>query len=663
MSGTRYPHVFQPLHIGNVEVRNRIMVPAHTTNFGEDNLPSQRHLDYHRARAAGGAGLIIFEAIRVHRSSLGRKQGVNGYDRACIPKFREIAKAVQDEGGRLFGQIIHLGRHIDGNFTRTPSWSASDTPWTAMAPAPHPMTVDEIREVTAAHAEVACNLLEAGLDGIELQMAHGHLLQQFLSPAVNKRADDYGGSPENRLRFPMETLQAVRNAIGPDACMGIRISADEFLEGGLTIDDMCNIAPKLVAAAKVDFVNVSHSAYHGSYTIATQMADMSFPKGEFWPLTARIRQALERVENRPVVMSVCQYRTVADAEAMLSSGDTDMVGMARAHIADPELVNKAAEGREDETIPCIGCNQGCAGMLAHNLAITCLTNPRTGKEGEWLKPHLASVTERKRVLVVGGGPAGAEAAWTAAARGHDVTLWERGERLGGELNRIEKMPLRAEFLQLLAHQKRRLEQYGVKTELGRSADLDSIRTFMPDTVIMATGARAVGQSFPDGGTGLTFAEALADVSALGKRIVMLDALGTWAVSGMAEYLADLGKQVTLIVPTGAPAWTVSVYSSYALRHRLREKKVRIIGTHAIRSWAGGKVQLTDLSLNEAGPELAADSVIAPLHGHADDRLTSELIAWRNEANAPVDIRSAGDCQSPRTALEAVFEGQEAGRLV
>ncbi len=663
MSGIRYPHVFQPLRIGNVEVRNRIMVPAHTTNFGEDNLPSQRHLDYHRARAAGGVGLIIFEAIRVHRSSLGRKQGVNGYDRACIPKFREIADAVQAEGGRLFGQIIHLGRHIDGNFTRTPSWSASDTPWTAMAPAPHPMTVDEIREVTAAHAEVACNLLEAGLDGIELQMAHGHLLQQFLSPAVNRRTDDYGGSPENRLRFPVETLQAVRNAIGPDACLGIRISADEFLEGGLTIEDMCDIVPKLVAAAKVDFVNVSHSAYHGSYTIATQMADMSFPKGTFWPLTTRIRQALEPVSNRPVVMSVCQYRTIADAEAMLSSGDTDMVGMARAHIADPELVNKAAQGREAETIPCIGCNQGCAGMLAHNLAITCLTNPRTGKEGEWLKPDLTPATDRKRVLVIGGGPAGAEAAWTAAARGHDVTLWERGDRLGGELNRIEKMPLRAEFLQLLEHQKRRLEQYEVKTELGRSADLDSVRSFMPDTVIMATGARAVGQSFPEGGRGLTFAEALADVSALGSRIVMLDALGTWAVSGMAEYLADLGKQVTLIVPTGTPAWTVSVYSSYALRHRLREKQVRIIGTHAIRSWDGEKVQLTDLSLGEAGPELVADSVIAPLHGHADDRLTSELIAWRNEANAPVDIRSAGDCQSPRTALEAVFEGQEAGRLV
>ncbi len=663
MSGIRYPHVFQPLRIGNVEVRNRIMVPAHTTNFGEDNLPSQRHLDYHRARAAGGAGLIIFEAIRVHRSSLGRKQGVNGYDRACIPKFREIAEAVQAEGGRLFGQIIHLGRHIDGNFTRTPSWSASDTPWTAMAPAPHPMTVDEIAEVTAAHAEVACNLLEAGLDGIELQMAHGHLLQQFLSPAVNRRTDEYGGSPEKRLRFPVETLQAVRNAIGPDACLGIRISADEFLEGGLTIEDMCDIVPKLVAAAKVDFVNVSHSAYHGSYTIATQMADMSFPKGTFWPLTTRIRQALETVSNRPVIMSVCQYRTIADAEAMLSSGDTDMVGMARAHIADPELVNKAAQGREGETIPCIGCNQGCAGMLAHNLAITCLTNPRTGKEGEWQKPDLTPATDRKRVLVIGGGPAGAEAAWTAAARGHDVTLWERGDRLGGELNRIEKMPLRAEFLQLLEHQKRRLEQYEVKTELGRSADLDSVRSFMPDTVIMATGARAVGQSFPEGGRGLTFAEALADVSALGSRIVMLDALGTWAVSGMAEYLADLGKQVTLIVPTGTPAWTVSVYSSYALRHRLREKKVRIIGTHAIRSWDGEKVQLTDLSLGEAGPELVADSVIAPLHGHADDRLTSELIAWRNEANAPVDIRSAGDCQSPRTALEAVFEGQEAGRLV
>jgi hypothetical protein len=179
----RYPNVFKPIKIGATQLKNRIFVPAHTTNFGENNLPSKRHLGYHKARALGGAGLIIFEAIRVHRSSLGRSQGVNGYEPEVIPKFREIAKEVQGSGCGLFGQIIHLGRHIDGNFARTPAWSASAIPWSATAPTPHPMTKSEIRKVIIAHGQVAENLIESGLDGIEVAMGHGHLLQQFLSPA------------------------------------------------------------------------------------------------------------------------------------------------------------------------------------------------------------------------------------------------------------------------------------------------------------------------------------------------------------------------------------------------------------------------------------------------------------------------------------------------
>ena len=204
-SAARYPHAFRPIALGPALVRNRIFVPAHTTNYGEDNLPSRRHLDYHRARAAGGVGLIIFEAIRVHRSSLGRSQGVNGYERAAIPAFSLIARAVQDEGAKLFGQVIHLGRHIDGNFARMPAWSSSAIPWSATAPPPHPMTEGEIEQVIAAHADVAGNLIEAGLDGVEVTLGHGHLLQQFLSPAVNHRTDRWGGDEAGRMRMPLET--------------------------------------------------------------------------------------------------------------------------------------------------------------------------------------------------------------------------------------------------------------------------------------------------------------------------------------------------------------------------------------------------------------------------------------------------------------------------
>ena len=256
----RYPNVFRPITLGPVALRNRIFIPAHTTNFGEDNLPSDRHLAYHRARAAGGAAMIVFEGIRVHRSSLGRRQGVNGYGAGAVPAFARIAREVQAEGARLFGQIIHLGRHIDGAYARMSAWGASPIPWTASAPAPHPMTGAEIAEVVAAHAIVARNLVEAGLDGIELQMAHGHLIQQFLSPASNARADGYGGTEEGRMRLARETLAAVREAVGDRAALGVRISADEFLEGGLALADMQRILPELLRDVPVDFVNVSHSA-------------------------------------------------------------------------------------------------------------------------------------------------------------------------------------------------------------------------------------------------------------------------------------------------------------------------------------------------------------------------------------------------------------------
>lgn len=645
----RYPHVFEPIRIGSTDIRNRIFVPAHTTNYGENNLPSDRHLAYHKARAAGGAGLIIFEGIRVHRSSLGRQQGVNGYERDCIPRFRRIAEAVQGEGGRLFGQIIHLGRHIDGNYARMPSWSASPIPWSATAMPPHPMTLDEIAMVVDAHADVAENLIEAGLDGIELQMAHGHLIQQFLSPASNKREDDYGGTFEKRLRLARETLHAVRSRIGPDQTLGLRISADEFMEGGITLDEMCGVIRVLADETQVDFVNVSHSAYHGSYTVSTQMADMAFRLNEFQPLTRAIGKTLEGIERRPKVMTVCRYQQVAQAEDMIASGGADMVGMARAHIADPEIVRKAEECREIETNPCIGCNQGCANFLALNLAITCLTNPRAGREAEWQIHDRAQ--SPKQVLVVGGGPAGMEAAATAAERGHGVTLMERSDRLGGALNWSAEMPLRHEFRKLLARQKARVEASNVTVLLETEAKADSLPP--ADAVVWATGADPVGQPLRSGGAALTMEAALSDPAALGDEVLLVDHLGGWSVVSLAEHLADLGKRVTLLAPSGTPGWTISMYSAFALRHRLRQKKVRIIGHHALVDHTDGKAILRDLSI-DTETEIPVSAAIAPLAGQPRDQ-------QRAEAKIPGIQIAVGDCLSARTALEAVFEGHEAAR--
>lgn len=649
--GERYPHALAPIRVGRTTLRNRIFVPAHTTNYGEANLPSERHGAYHRARAEGGVALIVFEGIRVHDSSLGRAQAVNGYEPGVIPAFSKVADAVHSGGAKLFGQIIHLGRHIDGNFARTAAWSASPTPWTATAPPPHPMSEAQIETVIEAHAQTAKNLLEAGLDGIELQMAHGHLLQQFLSPAVNKRTDRYGGSEENRIRFAVETLCRVREAVG-DATLGIRISADEFLPGGLTLADMTRIVHTLVEAAQVDFINVSHSAYHGSETISTQIADMSYPVDAFRHFAPAIKNSLANLADPPAVFAVCKFRTLSEAEATLCRGEADMVGMARAHIAEPELVAKSLAGREDEIRPCINCNQGCAGFLALNLAITCLTNPRTGLEAQVPDP----VRYPRKVIVVGGGSAGMEAAATAAERGHDVELWEASDHLGGALASVARMPLRSEFARFLDYQRAALERSGVTVRMGTRADPSSLRAADPDAIILATGAEPVARTLAEG-EALTLEAAIASETDLGAHVILEDSLGTWSVVSVAEWLADAGHTVTLLAPTGTPGWTIPIYSSFAMRARLKAKGVAIRALHTVTAFDGKTATLVDLSTDNRVSLGDLDAVVAPAHSTPRDELLSSLEGAFG--NRHVTVRAVGDANAPRTALEAVYEGHHA----
>lgn len=635
-------HVFAPLELNRLKLRNRIFVPAHTTNLGSHHMPTERHAEYHRARARGGAAMVTFEAIRVMENSLGRPQGVAGYMPECVPAYRRVADAVHEEGAVFFAQICHLGRQIEGEFERTVSWGASPIRWALGAYPPREMSKRDMQAVVDGHLRTVENMLAAGVDGIELHWGHGHLLQQFLSPLSNARTDEYGGSTENRMRFPLEVARRVRQAVGPDFCFGVRLSAEEYLPEGLHADEAAKIAARLVAEVPTDFIHVTHSAYHMSKSLGTQMADMGVDKTPFRELPKAIRAATPK---KVAIFTVCKYRDLEEAERLIAAGDADMVGMARAHIADPAIVSKTREGRTDEIRRCIGCNQGCAYNLEKNLALTCFVNPRAGREASW--PENEKAKTPKDVLIIGGGPGGMEAAAIAAMRGHRVRLWEKSDRLGGRLQLAAGLRLREDFGLWLDHAQQRLARLGVQVELNKEVRVEDIKA---QAVVLATGAEPVRYSLPEA---MTLDEA-AQADLRGKRVAVYDETGDWGAYGLVEHLAEQGANVTVITPAAGVMWRTTIYSNLTGFARWREKHIRIMTLRRPQRLQGTSLTLEDTSCGEVS-QIEIDALVGCVPSRAQHALEAPLVA----AGIPPIL--IGDCLAPRNALEAIFEGHRAAR--
>ncbi|MGB3438147.1 MAG: FAD-dependent oxidoreductase [Actinophytocola sp.] len=636
----------QRVRAGRLELRNRIVMPAHTTNFAVDGGFSPRHLAYHRARAAGGVGLIITEGMRVHATSLGRTNTVSAADDRIVASLSELVATVHAEGAKLAAQLLHVGRQAGSHLVLTAPWGASPIPWSPTAAMPHQMTTGEIAEVVAAFAAAARRVEEAGVDAVEVHLGHGHLPQQFLSPASNHRTDGYGGSLTNRLRFAREVLDAVVAAV-PELPLIVRISGDEFLPGGLDLDQMLSATELLVADHPIDVLHVSHSAYVATASVATQMADMSFPPLPFRHLPSAFKKEFPDL----AVLAVCRVDDLDNARQLVADGSADLVALARPHIAAPDLVARDRDGDVTPVRECIACNQGCAGRLELGLPISCVVNPEAGFEREWAALRAAARTgPNLRVLVVGGGPSGLEAAGAAASSGHEVTLVEAEPELGGALRFAALLPMRARFGQMIDQLARTVRHAGVDVRLDTTADAALLADGW-DHVVVATGGRDPAP--PAGFPAIPLRQAVSDPGATGGHVVLVDEDGTTTALALADLLLTHGRRVTLVTDRAALSWRVPVYSRPALLERLRGRGFSAVLMRTPARMAGADLVCTDpLSWQEQRIG-GVDSVV----------FVRPPLACPDLARHAADGTVVGDAYTPRTALEAAFDGRLAGLTV
>ncbi|MGE0844939.1 MAG: FAD-dependent oxidoreductase [Flavobacteriaceae bacterium] len=649
---TRYPRVFSPFNIGAVEFRNRIFIPAHTTNFAEDFLPTERHVAYHRERAAGGVALIFVEPLRVHRTALGRAGGLSGTDPRALPGLRRITQAIKDEGARAFVQITHTGRHSDNFVDRLPPWAPSAIPWTTSGEVPHEMTDREMEEVLRGYLATAELAIEAGFEGIEVHLGHGHLLHQFLSPACNVRSDGFGGSFENRLRYPLEVVRALAETIGDRVPLGIRMSVDDLMDGGCDARANREIARRATAIPGIAFVNASVAAYHWP-SIGFHVADMSYPSHPYLEQTVALREAIGDLP----LLTVNRYTDLTDAEEGLATGAIDMIGMNRAHMADPNIIAKTMRGEDADIRPCVSSNF-CIGQIGVHRPIACMMNARVGKEGLWDETPERAANIRK-VLVVGGGPAGMEAARLAAQRGHEVTLWDRGDRLGGLLNLAGTATGRSDLHKMRDYQEQMLRKTAASIETNKQAGLDGICAFGADVVVLATGSLRTPVALPGGEEAASVETALAESrdSWAGSRVCILDVSGSWDTLSAAETLAQCGAAVTVVSQPDEPLWHINIYSRMTALDRLSKLGVKLCPGLAPLRIAGRQLEARSKFAGTAVTLGDFNRFLIASRGAGDHRLQAALEARGQQ------VRCIGNALAPRALLDAVHDGHSLARAI
>jgi NADPH-dependent 2,4-dienoyl-CoA reductase/sulfur reductase-like enzyme len=508
---------------------------------------------------------------------------------------------------------------------------------------PHALEVEEIASIVAGFAAAARRARAGGLDGVELSFAHGNLMTQFLSPLSNHREDEYGGSEQNRLRFSRELLEATRAAVGDDYTLGIRLSADELVDGGFTLEDVLRIVPSLVAWGRLDFVNVSAGTNADMGSRSVHYPTIYSPNRPLVHFAAAIKEIVDLP-----VFCVGKIANPREAEYIVANRLADVVCMTRAHIADPAIVRKAREGRLEDIRTCIYCNETCFARSERGVPISCVYNPRSGREVE--EPEVKPADRPRRVLVVGGGPAGLEAARGAAERGHRVELHERSERLGGQVPLLAATPEREPYLRITEWLERQVRQLGVQVVTNSELDADGVLARDPEVVVLATGARDTkpdveGADLPHV---FTARQVLAGAR-LGRRVVVGDWDGRHMGTSIADLLAERGHQVEIVSSTFYVGQDIELLTWRPVYERLLAAGVAMAPMQRIVRIEPDAVVACH-TVSGAERRIAADSVVLCTRGTAANEL------FRALSGKVPELRQVGDCFAPRQLEQAILEG-------
>lgn len=641
------PTLFEEIVVGPLRLRNRLAFPATIGNLGTSEAPTDEQIAYYERRARGGVGLIVTEGVTVHSSSQPNAAVVQAYNPKARRGLQHLAAASKHHGAAILLQLWHAGRQQLWGPTRSP-WGASSLPDAFSGVVPHVMTLDEVAEVEQAFVTCAQVARDAGFDGVEVHGAHGYLVTQFLSPWSNNRTDIYGGSFENRMRFVRNLLGGIRQACGPEFAIGLKLSGSEFVEGGLTAQDTRAIISDLDGRGLLDLVSINQGNF--SLSLERHVPDMHFSQAPFADVVRAVRPSGDGV----AIMAIGRIIDRDVAEGLVADGTADLIGMARGLISDPDLPRLWQAGDESHVRRCISCNL-CWGIIVGSKRIACIHNSETGNELKHAAPARSS--SRRTVHVIGGGPAGMEAAWVAASRGHDVHLWEASSALGGQLRALAALPGLGEYGGIVAYQGARLAENGVIVHLNHTVSAGEIAAWDDGAVVLATGSEP--QAAPRSLNGMhTFGpDATGDIPAAAPNAsaIVFDEDGAYAAYGAVDLLLERGYAVTLATSRMEIASGLDYLSKIGTQRRLRGGDVAMLtGVESARvesdalvlrdCYSGRERRLPKPALAVwAGPRAARDDLAAAAGKHA--------------------FTVIGDAISPRRIISAIHEGYAAGCAV